>query len=432
MSLIEVQVDRLVGPTHHYGGLGVGNLASRQHSGQVSNPAAAALQGLDKMRLVASLGAVQVILPPQPRPDLSFLRSLGFQGSDGDVLRAAFVEAPDLLSAATSCSAMWTANAATVTPGVDSGDQVTRLTVANLVSSLHRAIEPPQTASELQRSLPTACRLIDPLPGGAPMRDEGAANHMRLSAGDGPGINVLVYGDEVPRPSVNWPRQSRAACEAIVRGHGLPPENTVLLKQHPEAIDAGAFHNDVVAISHHDLLIHHELAFYDSGATLNQLESRFGELTGSELIRVEVPTSSLSIDDAIKTYLFNSQVLTGPSGKPVIICTSQVQEHAGARGLVEQWCQQGLFAAVHYVDLRQSMSGGGGPACLRLRVPMTAEDAGAIPPSVRWSESLDANLREVINEHYVTELTLEDLSRIEFYEQVQQAYERIGSLLGRF
>ena len=87
MNLTEVQVDRLVGPTHHFGGLGVGNVASQSHGGHKSNPAAAATQGLDKMRLVAGMGVPQVVLPPQPRPDLRYLRSLGFRGSNSDVLR---------------------------------------------------------------------------------------------------------------------------------------------------------------------------------------------------------------------------------------------------------------------------------------------------------------------------------------------------------
>jgi succinylarginine dihydrolase len=430
MNLQEVQVDRLVGPTHHFGGLGVGNLASQQHSGQVSNPAAAALQGLDKMRLVAGLGAVQVILPPQPRPDFRFLRSLGFAGSDADVLRQAYNEAPGLLSAATSCSAMWTANAATVTPGVDSDVESSTVTIANLDSSLHRAIEPQQTASELRRALPEGCCIIDQLPGGAAMRDEGAANHMRLGiTGDRAGMNVLVYGDGDPAPSINWPRQSRAACEAIARLHALPAENTFLLRQHPTAVDAGAFHNDVVAMSHQKLLIHHELAFIDEADRLQRLERRFAEVTGEDLIRIEVPQSSLSIEGAVNTYLFNSQIVTGPTGKPVIVCTSQVRAHADAQSLVEQWCESGLFAEVHYVDLTQSMSGGGGPACLRLRVPMAAAAVNAIPSSAQWSEAIDAILREVIAKYYVAHLTLEDLSRVEFHEHAQQAFRRIAEIL---
>jgi succinylarginine dihydrolase len=433
MNLIEVQIDRLVGPTHHFGGLGVGNLASQQHSGQLSNPATAALQGLDKMRLVASFGVPQIILPPQPRPDFQFLRSLGFGGTDSDVLRRAYDDAPHLLSAATSCSAMWTANAATVTPGADSHRDSTTVTIANLVASVHRAIEPQQTLSDLRGVIPADCFLNGPVAGGAAMRDEGAANHMRLGTDDARcGINIVVYGDGDPEPESNWPRQSRAACEAIARLHGLPSENTFLLKQHPTAIDAGAFHNDVVAMSHQNCLIHHELAFQEDDATLRRLEQRFGDVTGNELIRIEVPQASLSIDDAVKTYVFNSQIISPmPSltGKPVIICTSQVRDHRSACQLVEQWCESGLFEEVRFVDLAQSMSGGGGPACLRLRVPLTSESAKSIPVTAQWSESIDAALRRIIEKHYVSRLSLEDLSRVEFHAHAQQAYQRVAKTL---
>src|SRR5215475_8689569 len=109
----EINFDGLVGPTHHYAGLSSGNLASEGHAGEVSNPRAAALQGLEKMRFVAGLGVGQAILPPQPRPDIGLLRRLGFEGTDGAVLARARRSAPELLSAASSASAMWVANAAT-------------------------------------------------------------------------------------------------------------------------------------------------------------------------------------------------------------------------------------------------------------------------------------------------------------------------------
>ena len=346
MTLTEIQIDRLVGPTHHFGGLGVGNLASMKHAGETSNPRAAALQGLDKMRLVASLGAVQMILPPQPRPRIDVLRSLGFQGDDADVLRRARDEAPQLLSAACSCSAMWTANAATVTPAVDRvGVQETQsstgaidVTIANLVSSVHRAIEPAQTCADLRLVLPESSRLHDPLPGGAALRDEGAANHMRLGSSDAAaGINLLVHGDGDPSPQRHWPRQTQAACQAIARLHGLPSENTFFLQQHPGAIDAGAFHNDVVAMSHHDCWIHHELAYLDADRTMQTVEHRFAQLYDRPLHRVVVRSEELSLEDSVATYLFNSQILsTDSSGPPLLICPAQVDQHAGAKRLVER------------------------------------------------------------------------------------------------
>jgi len=63
---LELQLDGLVGPTHHFGGLSVGNLASMRHAGWQSRPRQAALQGLAKMRQVLALGVPQAVLPPSP------------------------------------------------------------------------------------------------------------------------------------------------------------------------------------------------------------------------------------------------------------------------------------------------------------------------------------------------------------------------------
>src|SRR6056297_3662393 len=429
-SWVEVQIDRLVGPTHHFGGLGVGNVASQLHAGEVSNPAAAARQGLEKMRLVAGYGVPQWILPPQPRPHLDLLESAGFQGSNEDALAATLQQAPKLLSAAMSSSAMWMANAATVT--VNPELQIV-LTIANLDASVHRAIEPSRSQQDLERILPLPCRLLSPLIGGAAMRDEGAANHMRLSDRQLiRSIDVLVYGDQEPMPSRHWPRQTRHCCESIARRHGLPPQNVFLLKQHPRAIDAGAFHNDVVAMSHQNLLIRHQWAYAESDAQMQQIERRFKEVSGRKLIRIEVPDQTLSLQDAVETYLFNSQIISPAEAdrKPVLIAPVEVQQHQAASQLVDSWCSAtGIFERVEFVDLGQSMFGGGGPACLRLRVPMPASQIAAMPAASRWSDQLDERLQQIIDETYPSSVRLSDLCDSELIAQAHRAQQQLAAAL---
>lgn len=444
MSLVELQLDRLVGPTHHFGGLGVGNLASQQNAGKSSNPAAAALQGLEKMRMVAAWTQMQLVTPPQRRPDFQLLRGLGFSGTNQDVLKQALEIAPQLLSAATGCSAMWTANAATISPASDSinghfnrGDQQanlnpqTELTVANLISSIHRTTEPAQTLQDLRTALPPSCRVTAELPGGTAMRDEGAANHMRLgTSSKQPGIHLFVYGDGDPAPTHHQPRQSRAACEAIARRHRLPDENIFFLKQHPDAIDAGAFHNDVVAMSHQDRLIHHATAFIDADAILHRIEDRYQQLHDRELIRIAVPAKSLSLKQAVATYLFNSQIISTPcEAAPRIICTRQVEQEPAARKLVETWCGEGVFESIHYVDLDQSMSGGGGPACLRLRVPVSDSLIDTIPSCSRLTEAKYELLRTQIERDYATDLTIEDLARVDFHQHAIETQQKLARIL---
>ncbi|TWU54659.1 N-succinylarginine dihydrolase [Rubripirellula tenax] len=441
MTLIEIQMDRLVGPTHHFGGLGVGNVASRDHAGQVSNPAAAAIQGLEKMQCVAELSVPQFVLPPHVRPDFAFLRSMGFSGDDASVLARAHDESPWIFSAAMSSSAMWTANAATVTRS--SGGQGTRgrttITVANLYASLHRAIEPSQTVDDLGALFGDTVEILPPLCGGAAMRDEGAANQMRLlgdsmdSDSTERAIDVFVFGDQPPMPNAFWPRQTQASFDAIARRHGLSPSDVCFVKQHPRAIDAGAFHNDVVAMSHRNLLIHHERAFANSTFSMQAIEAKFAQRTASVLNRIEVSESTLSLDDAISTYLFNSQIVSpgNADGPPVILCPVQVQRHPVAKSLVDEWLASGVFSQVVYVDLGQSMAGGGGPACLRLRVPVDESELAWINQRARWTPRLHQSIQQIIRDGYPTSVTLIDLASIDFIRHIGRVRDQIAVQLGR-
>ncbi|MDP8915834.1 MAG: N-succinylarginine dihydrolase, partial [Pseudomonadota bacterium] len=197
MKAVEANADGLVGPTHSYAGLSPGNLASEANRGEVSNPRAAVVEGLAKMRLLADLGLPQFVLAPHERPHVGFLRAVGFAGSDAAVVERAWREAPLLASAASSASAMWAANAATVTPSADSGDGRVHLTPANLLSNLHRSLEAAQTTRALRTLFPDpdGFAVHDPLPAQPHHSDEGAANHVRLAAEQGaPGVELFVWG----------------------------------------------------------------------------------------------------------------------------------------------------------------------------------------------------------------------------------------------
>src|SRR3954451_8692870 len=128
MHSYELNLDGIVGPTHNYAGLSFGNVASMTHKSSVSNPKQAALEGLAKMKFLADLGVKQAVLPPHERPHIETLRRLGFAGKDAEVLTAVRQREPGLLSAVSSSSAMWTANAATVSPSADSEDGKVHLT----------------------------------------------------------------------------------------------------------------------------------------------------------------------------------------------------------------------------------------------------------------------------------------------------------------
>src|SRR3954452_11260135 len=167
MLLGEINFDGIVGPSHNYAGLSLGNLASTRSVGKISKPRAAALEGVEKMRANLKLGLAQGILLPHPRPHRSWLTALGTTAEDADHRIAAN---------AMSASAMWAANAATVSPAPDSSDGKCHLTVANLRTMPHRSHEWPATLAQLKIAFADPAFVVhEPIPA---FGDEGAANHM--------------------------------------------------------------------------------------------------------------------------------------------------------------------------------------------------------------------------------------------------------------
>lgn len=384
--LREINFDGIIGPSHNYAGLSPGNLAATRNAGQVSHPRAAALQGIAKMRANLALGLVQGILLPHPRPDHRWLASLSTDYATA---------APHIQAAALSASSMWAANAATVSPAPDTADGRCHLSVANLMTMPHRSHEWPHTLAQLRLAFANdAFHVHGPVP--APFGDEGAANHMRLCEDHaGPGVEVFVYGT----PGTRFPaRQHREACEVIARAHGLDPARALFVEQSAEAIAAGAFHNDVVAVANGRVLFTHERAFADREGTYAAIRKR---LPSVEI--VEVPEAAVSLGDAIASYLFNAQLVTLPDGTMALV----VPGEARATPSVWAWLQahiegNGPIRRVEVVDVRESMANGGGPACLRLRVvcdPQTVDprflvdaatlDRIAAVVEAHWPEAID-------------------------------------------
>jgi succinylarginine dihydrolase len=435
-SAVEANADGLIGPTHSYAGLSPGNLASGRNRGEASNPRAAVLQGLQKMRLLADLGLPQFVLPPQERPDIPFLRTLGFTGPDARVLEQAWKDAPAFAAAACSASAMWAANAATVTPSADSADGRVHFTPANLNTNLHRSLEHRQTKRALDALFPDPARFAvhEALPAVCHLADEGAANHVRLCADHGaPGVNLMVWGrDAFEAWDGAFPaRQTREASEAVMRRHGVPADGgsgAVLARQGRAAIAGGTFHNDVVCVGALDTLFFHDLAFENTEATKAAVREAS---RGFEPVFVEVSSDDLPLGDAITSYLFNSMLIRVPGEDRLsLICPVETQENPRAAAVVEGLiASNGPIGAVRYVDVRQSMRNGGGPACLRLRVVLTEAELAATHPAMRLDATLHDRLADWGTRRYRDRLVAADLADPALLVETREALDELTQIL---
>lgn len=434
MSAVELNLDGLVGPTHNYAGLSFGNLASARNKDTVARPRAAALQGVAKMRELMALGVPQGVLPPQERPNISWLRGLGFSGSDETVWTRAWRSAPGLARCAASASSMWAANAATISPSADCADGRLHASPANLLTMLHRSQEAETTTRVLRTLLHDETRFCvhEPLHAHDALADEGAANHMRLCADHGAqGVEIFVYGRiAAAGAATRFPgRQTLESVEALARRHDLTPSRTCFVRQSAEAIDAGAFHNDVVAVSHETTLFYHARAFEDRDAALADIRAKAAGLF--EPIFVEVPDCAVSLQDAVHSYLFNAQLVRGPGqDKLTLIAPVETRENNRTAAYVSELIASGgPIGAVDYVDVRESMRNGGGPACLRLRIAMTGAERAAAAQGFFLTEALADALEAWVRAHYRETLAPDDLTDPALVRETQGALDALTAIL---
>lgn len=429
----EINFDGLVGPTHNYAGLSFGNVASIANAGSTSNPRLAAKQGLQKMRLLMEMGIPQAVIPPQQRPNFDLLRTLGFSGQPEQMLQQAYKANPMLLSAFYSAASMWTANMATVSPSCNTGDHKVHITPANLTFNLHRAQEAVFSYKLLQKifSDPKYFVVHPPLPAFRDLSDEGAANHSVISTDyNAPGIELFVYGrqglDEATS-NLKYPaRQTKLASLAITQQHKLSTDKILLMQQATEAIDAGVFHNDVVFVANKNVIFFHELGFLSG----NDIAAKIKNMLNDNCYLLAISKDQISLKEAVATYLFNSQIVSTDMNSMALIAPIECKESPAAMHVID-----GIIAGhnpikqVKFVECRQSMHNGGGPACLRLRVQLNKEEQAASLQSLYLTQDLYQQLDSWIEKFYRDRLTADDLLDPKLATEVQTALDQLTQIL---
>ena len=433
----EANFDGLVGPTHNYSGLSFGNVASLNNVDQPSNPKEAAKQGLIKMKALADMGFVQGVLAPHERPHIPSLRRLGFTGSDAQVLAQAAKKAPKILAAISSASCMWTANAATVSPSADTQDGRVHFTPANLVNKFHRSIEHETTGAVLAATFNNDAHFAHhkALPSVDQFGDEGAANHTRFCADYGQqGVELFVYGMAAfdarqPKPAHFPARHTLEASQAVARMHGLSDSHVVYAQQNPAVIDAGVFHNDVIAVGNRNAHFYHQQAFLDTPKMQQDMLRAWGN-QAETFHFIEVPTADVSVEDCVRSYLFNSQLLSRADNDMLIVVPGECENIPAVwRYLDKLVSGSSPINEVKVYDLKQSMSNGGGPACLRLRVVLSEQERQAVNPACLMNEQLFGQLNQWVDKHYRDRLVEADLADPQLLIESRNALDELTQIM---
>ena len=425
----EINFDGLIGPTHNYAGLSQGNLASQKHLNKTSNPKAAALQGLDKMRLIMDQGIPQGFFLPHERPHLKTLRVLGFSGTDEDIINRAAKQNPLLLKNVYSASSMWAANAATFSPSIDSYDQNIHITPANLNTMFHRSIEHEFTQAQLELMFGGVAIVHDPIENISGYGDEGAANHLRVSEQHlKSGFQIFVYGSsafEVHQGMIT--RQAEEISKAVSIMHQLDPDRVLFLKQNEQAINAGSFHNDIVSLANEEVFIFHQEAFADRVELERILHHLKDHVKGFHPI--EILSEDISLDDLVSSYLLNSQLITVKNNEMMMLLPEEVQNHSNCMRWLEEIKSSSPIKHIEFVDIRQSMMNGGGPACLRFKITVNNDEFNQINEKFLLTPKKLMDLRALVTKHYRDKLNPSDLQDNNLVQESYRFLDELTQLL---
>jgi succinylarginine dihydrolase len=134
----------------------------------------------------------------------------------------------------------------------------------------------------------------------------------------------------------------------------------------------------------------------------------------------------------VRTYLFNSQLLEREGGRFALVLPIESREDPAVASTIDRIVSASTnpIGEAHYLDVRESMRNGGGPACLRLRVPLEAAELAAVNPGSRYSPARHATLEDWVRRRYREDLGAGDLADPQLLVESRDALDELTRILG--
>lgn len=425
--MINLQIDRLINPSHHFGGLSPGNKASENHKYKLSFPKKAAKQGLQKVKILLENSVPQILLPPAKLPHLNLIKKIGYRGNIQKILSTLKTENPHLLQTIWSSSSMWMANAATVSPFYNTKNHKTHITFANLNTMFHRSLETTIHKEHLHQvfSEVSNVQLHSALPNHSLYSDEGEANHISLfDSMSNKGLEIFIYSHDNPLKNNDIiSRQNKQASLSLVRVN--QSKNHIIWPQNKQAIKSGVFHNDVIAFGSGPIFIHHEQAYTHLKQFQKKLQQNLDSFWKGPFFYHVVTNKELSLDDAISTYFFNGQLARIKGNEYIWLLPIECKKNYNCMQLIKKIKKEiSLIKKVVFVRLKESMSNGGGPACLRIQVELPESSLKKINRRFLLTPTKVQKIENLINNYYPDSINLEKLAQAELINQSHIVYSK--------
>ena len=124
---------------------------------------------------------------------------------------------------------------------------------------------------------------------------------------------------------------------------------------------------------------------------------------------IEISDSEIPLKNIIDSYLLNSQLATNGQNEMMLILPEEVKSYETCMAWLDKLKQISDIKLYDFVNIKQSMMNGGGPACLRLKVVLDENETKELNQNfLMTSDRLDA-IKSLIEREYRDNLHPDDL-----------------------